>query len=130
MRHIAPQAPASNEAEHFIHLLVRVYTSKASQSGDGTSQIECRAHTRLDFPLQDDRIAGSAARRNVAIEARRVQSRTAVLLHDAASTEQSDDKLPAASCYQWPVAVQLPDDAPATSAFRGIWPGAPSADVM
>jgi len=98
--------------------------------GNGTLQIECKAHTRLDFPLQDDRIAGTAARRNVPVEARRVQSRTAVLLRDAASTEQSADKLPAASCYQWPVAVQLPDDAPATLAYRGMWPGAPSADVM
>ena len=102
----------------------------AFECGNDTLQIECKAHTRLDFPLQDDRISGSGARRNVPIEARRVQSRTAVLQHNAASTQQADGKLPAAGCYQWPVSVQLPDDAPATIAYRGTWLGAPDADVM
>lgn len=91
-------------------------------------QVTCTAHTQLDFVLQNDRIAGSVARRTVPVETRRVQARTAVLLRDAASAEQSGPQL-AAGRYQWPVTVQLPDDAATTMAYTGVWLGAPDATV-
>ena len=96
-------------------------------------QITCTARTQLDFPLQDDRIPGSAARRAVPLQTRRVQSRTAVLLHDAASAEQPEEdhaQSRAVSSYRWPVTVQLPESAPPTMSYRGVWLGAPDADVM
>ena len=95
-------------------------------------QVTCTAHSQLEFSLADDRIAGSAARRTVPVETRRAQSGTAVLLRDAASTEESGGGQAqlTAGCYQWPVTVQLPDDAAPTMAYRGVWLGVPDATVM
>ncbi len=95
-------------------------------------QVTCIVRSALEFVLEDDRIAGSAARRTVPLETRRVQSHSAVLLRDTASAShpRSHEAQPLeAGTYQWPFAVQLPDDAPPTMAYRGVWLGSPNADV-
>ena len=95
-------------------------------------QVVCTVRSELSFALEDDRIAGSAARRTVPIETRRMQSYSAVLLRDAASADRADphEAQPLeAGLYQWPFAVQLPDDALPTMTYRGVWLGSPNADV-
>ena len=97
------------------------------------SQVTCSARSELSFALEDDRIAGSAARRAVPVETSRVQALSAVLLADTAASAERGDPLEAhpleIGSYQWPFAVQLPDDAPSTTAYRGVWLGSPNADV-
>ena len=96
------------------------------------SQVRCVVHSKLEFALEDDRIAGSAARRTVPLETCRVQGHNAMLLRDTASASHlsSHEAQPLeAGTYQWPFAVQLPNDAPPTFAYRGVWLGSPNADV-